>query len=256
MRSIIRAIERSNFRLLTVELYSNYLVQNDNTSEPEEDNDLGTDAWKESEKVLKRVLSRNEHLKRATEKEALQLLRYTRTLLLHSKTTDTTKLAPTSTSRLTPCSNSCSAISTFHSPSTSKSCSSNFAVCSAVVKPGLFPYPFLPTELQLYILSFLAPTLSSAQRIRIYEYASSLATLPSLLPCLPSWNNVKAWACIPDPSSLAFGSGLDKVRGIGGCAAGKCMGAGGSVVCHREEERGRWLRAVGCCAFEPEGFVV
>lgn len=42
----------------------------------------------------------------------------------------------------------------------------------------------LPTEILLHILSFLAPTLSAAQRIRIYAYASDSTTLPPLLPNL------------------------------------------------------------------------
>ncbi|KAL5522584.1 hypothetical protein ACEPAG_8601 [Sanghuangporus baumii] len=37
------------------------------------------------------------------------------------------------------------------------------------------------------------------------------------------------------------------------CPGGKCMGAGGSVLCHRAEARMRWLAAVGCVRFEKDG---
>ncbi|KAL5480887.1 hypothetical protein ACEPAI_9828 [Sanghuangporus weigelae] len=37
------------------------------------------------------------------------------------------------------------------------------------------------------------------------------------------------------------------------CPGGKCMGTGGSVLCHRAEARMRWLAAVGCLRFEKDG---
>lgn len=192
VRSIIRAIERNNFTLLMVEMYSNQLPQppgnSDNTSEDENDEgaedegerEAGLDAWKESDKLLRRLLSRNAHLRRETETEAVQLLRYSRTLLLRSA-------RPPIRNR------------------------SN--------KPQRFTA--LPTELQLYIMTFLAPVLSSAQRIRIYNYAASPATLPRLLPNLLSGK------------------------------AGDRMGASGSFVCHRDQERRAWLAEVRCEVYDP-----
>lgn len=113
--------------------------------------------------------------------------------------------------------------------------------------------PRLPIEIQLYILSFFAPTLSSAQRIRIFNYASNPATLPQLLPPL------KSSACVPDPSGFAFGNGggLGIDFGLGKksslCSNGRCLGAGNSVVCRRESERLKYLTEVRCNFYEPEG---
>lgn len=112
--------------------------------------------------------------------------------------------------------------------------------------------PQLPIEVQLHILSFLAPTLSAAQRVRIFKYASDQRTLPRLLPSL------KSSGCVPDPSGFAFG-GVGRGIGFGlgtkgmGCTNGRCMGAGNSVICRREGERLKYLTEVGCTSYEREG---
>lgn len=236
VKSMIRAIERHNFSLLIVELYSNHLVgpvSSDNTSEEDDDEETGgpasLDAWKASDTQIRRVLLRNAHLKRETEKEALQLLRYARPLLLSSAS---------------------------HAPSTRCSDCSCIEVPSAVAsEPPLerqpsqsFPFQSLPTELQLYIMSFLAPTLSPAQRVRIYNYASSAATLPRAGLCLPGFpgRRMSTNSCVLDPASMPFG-----MSSVGGCTGGKCAGSLNSVVCHKEQQRGEWLAAVGCSAYDP-----
>ncbi|KAF7367493.1 RNI-like protein [Mycena sanguinolenta] len=230
VKSIIRTIERHNFSLSTVELYSNYSVgpaSSDNTSE--EDDDEGTvDAWKASDAHIRRVLLRNTHLKRETAKEALQLLRYARPLLLSSA-------GHTASTRCSDC--SCVEVPA--------------AVTSAVAsepKHTLFPFRSLPTELQLYIMSFLAPTLSPAQRIRIYDYASSPATLHRAGLCLPGFpGRMTSPGCVLDPASMQFG-----MPSSGGCSGGKCAGSLNSVVCHKEQQqRTEWLTAVGCAAYDP-----
>lgn len=96
----------------------------------------------------------------------------------------------------------------------------------------------LPTEIKLYTLSFLAPTLSSPQRIRIYTYASDPATLPKLLPSLSR-------LCLPDPTNLHFASSL-------GRSPGYCIGSSNSILCNRGQERKTWLALVGCDRYEPE----
>ncbi|KAJ7237476.1 hypothetical protein B0H12DRAFT_1138922 [Mycena haematopus] len=217
VKSIIRAIERHNFTLSTVELYSNHLVGpvgSDNTSDEDDDEENGgpasLDAWKTSDALIRRVLLRNTHLKRETEKEALQLLRYAR-------------------SRCGDC--SCVDVP-------------NAAASEPTSKHTQFAFRSLPTELQLYIMSFLAPTLSPAQRIRIYNYASSPATLPRIGLCLPG--RTSSTACVLDPASMPFG-----MSSSGGCSGGKCAGSLNSVVCHKEQQRGEWLTAVGCSAYDP-----
>ncbi|KAJ6569471.1 hypothetical protein B0H19DRAFT_1257114 [Mycena capillaripes] len=233
VRSIIRAIERHNFSLLTIELYSNHLVgpvSSDNTSEEDDDEEGGgpasLDAWKASDAQIRRVLLRNSHLKRETEKEALQLLRYARPLLLSSSG---------------------------HAPSTRCSDCSCIELPSAVTASDCpptqsFAFRSLPTELQLYIMSFLAPTLSPAQRIRIYTYASSPTTLPRAGLCLPGFPSrvSSSSTCVLDPASMPFG-----MSSGGGCAGGKCAGSLNSVVCHKEQQRAEWLATVGCSAYDP-----
>ncbi|KAJ7836368.1 hypothetical protein B0H14DRAFT_2794374 [Mycena olivaceomarginata] len=232
VKSIIRAIERHNFSLLTVEFHANHLVgpvSSDNTSEEDDDEETGgpasLDAWKATEAQLRRVLLRNSHLKRETEKDALQLLRYARPLLLSSAGHATN----------TRCSN----------------CSCSEAPSAIVSDPTSehtqFRFRSLPTELQLYIMSFLAPTLSPAQRIRIYTYASSPATLPRAGLCLPGFpGRVSSSACVLDPASMPFG-----MPSGGGCVGGKCAGSRNSVMCHKEQQRVEWLSAVDCSAYDP-----
>ncbi|KAJ7451060.1 hypothetical protein FB451DRAFT_1566309 [Mycena latifolia] len=234
VKSIIRAIERHNFSLLRVELYANHAVgsvSSDNTSEDDDDDESGgpasIDAWKASEAQIRRVLLRNAHLKRETEKEALQLLRYARPLLLTSS-----GHAPS-----THCTD-CSCVELL-SPGASSS------VAESINSHG-FAFRSLATELQLYIMSFLAPTLSPAQRIRIYTYASSPATLPRAGLFLPGFpGRTSSSMCVPDPASMPFS------MSSGGCAGGKCAGATNSVLCHKEQRRGEWLAAVGCAVYDP-----
>lgn len=173
---------------------------------------------KDAERALHRVLMRNSYWKRQTEREALILFRYSRPLLMHRNSSPTRPITPplrTATS--------------------------------------LFPFYALPNELKLYILGLLAPSLSSAQRMRIYHYASDPSTLPSLLPPL---RRDPGKGCLADPSSLMGSSvGFQVMSQISSgqrCADGKCMGAGNSLLCRREEERNRFFEAMGCCAYEPE----
>ncbi|TFY54920.1 hypothetical protein EVJ58_g8575 [Rhodofomes roseus] len=208
-RTIVRAIHRHNFTLAK--------------------------ARDDSEKELARALQRNRHLREATEREALSLLKYARAVLLKPRSVR----APSASRALVPCTRG----GLFSSIS--------------LAEPPLLPFRFtsLPIELQLYILSFLAPTLSSAQRIRIYTYASSQATLPPLLPSLSSRGN------LPDPTTLPFGGVpmgvgmmLRKRRGYAsgcdGVVTGSKPATPGSG--RKAEERARWLTMMRCDAFELE----
>ncbi|KAJ7222599.1 hypothetical protein GGX14DRAFT_694635 [Mycena pura] len=226
VRSIIRAVKRHNFTLITLEMYANHTVgpvNSDNTSEDDEDAEAGTkaglDAWKACEVQIRIVLLRNAHLKRETEKEALLLLRCARPLLLSSAGPARAPIAKTGCSE-----SSCAEPDTAdtvpkHPPNIS------------------FPFTSLPTELQLYMMSFLAPVLSPAQRIRIYTYAASPTTLPRaglFLPGLPR----SAGVCVSDTGSWA-GS---KCKGLSNTMA---------LVHRKDEQRAEWLRAMGCSAYDP-----
>ncbi|KAH9836111.1 RNI-like protein [Rhodofomes roseus] len=241
-RTIVRAIHRHNFTLAKLEMYANGLADADpdasgETSASDDEGALraGDAIWQDSEKELARALQRNRHLREATEREALSLLKYARAVLLKPRSVR----SPSASRALVPCTRS----GLFSSIS--------------LAEPPLLPFRFtsLPIELQLYILSFLAPTLSSAQRIRIYTYASSQATLPPLLPSLTSRGN------LPDPTTLPFGGVpmgvgmmLRKRRGYAsgcdGVVTGSKPATPGSG--RKAEERARWLTMMRCDAFELE----
>ncbi|KAJ3550100.1 hypothetical protein NMY22_g635 [Coprinellus aureogranulatus] len=236
VRSIIRAIEQTNYSLLSVEFWANQLSGNssddsdDALSAEEEDEDeepldeTSVEAWKVCQAKLARICARNNYLRRETQGQALELLRYSRVLLLRSelrgKDPEKTRDAD------------------WHG----------------------FTFTMLPTELQLSILSLLAPSLSSAQRSRIFSYAADASTLPPLLPSLRSPGTAGA-QCLPDPSHPgpvpglgAFGT-VWAVNGLGKdahCSSGHCMGASNAVSCNKDKERQRWLEAMGCSVYEPE----
>ncbi|KAF7986275.1 hypothetical protein HWV62_35200 [Athelia sp. TMB] len=110
--------------------------------------------------------------------------------------------------------------------------------------------PYLPTEIYLHILSFLAPALSPAQQLNVFSYASSYTTLPALLPPLFPLQT----ACVPDPSNSSFdmlgGPGRSPPAGrhSSGCMDGCVKG----IVCQREVRREHWLTAVACDVYELE----
>ncbi|KAG6830245.1 hypothetical protein H0H87_008772 [Tephrocybe sp. NHM501043] len=200
------------------------------------------DENKRIQSVLRILVARNMHLNQETQADALRLLRYSRPLLLHSEDTQNKP-----TSGHVPCNESCSCFPTVQLPNQSQSPSP---------EP---PFNKLPTEMKHYILSFLAPKLSPAQRIRIFRFASSASTLPQLLPCLPS-RGAGHSICVPDPSSIDFGDtnkiwkiGGGGIGSGGGCAAGKCLGSSNSVVCHREQDSKAWLASIRCDVYEREG---
>ena len=259
VRSIVRAARRANYTLLRLEMHANGLTElSDDSDVSPSDNEDGAKgsitSWKDIEKELKQILTRNSVLKHQVEKEAIVLLRHARPLLLRSKGQTSQAAVPLPSSR----SDSRSLFSSIGQP----------LVLSSPATPAprveTFPFTQLPTELQLYTLSFLAPILSNAQRIRIFTFASDPSTLPPLLPSLTSGGG-----CIPDPANLQFsiedavpsqsplgigpGGGIQLRKRAGGsasgCAGGKCMGG---VLCRREAEKAAWLASVRCTAFELE----
>ncbi|KAI6029829.1 hypothetical protein BKA83DRAFT_4223653 [Pisolithus microcarpus] len=234
---ILRAIERGNWAITKVELYANRLPDTPlllpptsslpafTPSSSRSPSPAGSrvapdtdDAWKDCERALHRIMMRNQYWKRRVEKEALNLLKYARPLLMRSKSSlDSAPLLP------------------LHSSSSPTSTPTEG-----------FPFFALPNELKLYILSLFAPSLSPTQRVHIYNYASDPVTLPPLVPTLRRGFTKQ---CLVDPSSLGATVGGSNYGS--GCPAGKCMGSN-SLVCRREEERAKFLEAVGCTAYEPE----
>ncbi|KAI0754206.1 hypothetical protein C8Q80DRAFT_1137557 [Daedaleopsis nitida] len=272
VRSIIRAARRANYTLLRLELFATGLndpirKSDDSSSEDDGETKGSIPSWEDSDKEIKRILSRNSTLKHIVEKEALYLLRYARPILLRPRHRDDKPMIPTST----PCSEFCSCAASASSLISAIGQPYSLPLSTSPSPPLARLFMNLPTEIQLHILSFFAPILSSVQRIRIFTFASSPSTLPTLLPCLSS-----SGGCIPDPASLQFSLGgpppispdpssplgigiggsvtLRKRTGgsVSACANGKCMGVGNSVLCRREAERSHWLMSVRCNAFELE----
>lgn len=85
----------------------------------------------------------------------------------------------------------------------------------------------LPTELQLHILSLTVDTLSTNQRIRIFQFATDPYTLPEILPDLRRRQSEGVTKrSLLDKSSAPF------------------------TLSPRDANRTRWLQAVGCDLYE------
>jgi hypothetical protein len=213
--------------------------------------------WVDLARKLKNTLARNIYLKRGVIDQSLRLLRYSRQFLWQNSPRNTEiSFGP-------PCADACEC-SPESQPTTRNDSDTNDPHPS-------FPYTRLPTEIQLSVLSHLAPLLSTAQRLRIFEYASDKATLPSLRLCLPSSQSLPSRRrsnCIPDPTILEFGLASGGISNRGkksgslsrssnlqsthstGCSSGSCMG-NKSVKCQRETERKKWLTDMGCDVYDP-----
>ena len=86
----------------------------------------------------------------------------------------------------------------------------------------------LPAELQLDILSFTVDTLSTSQRIRIFQFASDPTTLPAILPDLRRrQSDGTLEPSLLEKSSVPF------------------------TLPARSANRTQWLQAVGCDLYEP-----
>jgi len=230
-RTIIRALHDSNFTLTDISVLSAdnrttthfSFVDDPENSDEDSLNFLQYMALIRDETQI--ITERNKLLKRRTSEEAIALLVYARALLLHSiahqypdPIARWTNLAPLPPPPMT----------NYHSD---------------LPSGPLFPFAALPLELQHHILSFLAPHLSRAQHISVFKFASSVDTLPPL-HSKPRTQS----GCIPDPTTLLPFAPTSSKSNY--CSSGKCMGAGGSVFCHRYDERNRWLEQVGCNRFE------
>lgn len=264
VRAVITALQCC-WTIEEVEMYSNEV---DGTTPSEEDNESteeGDDmdemmsaheaimsytsgsgcGWGRLQQSLKLILSRNIFLKQNTTKEALLLLKYSRIMLQK-------KMKPAQQ----PLTASCEECECSPQPQQQRLTSH---IPDAPMHSS-FSFTYLPTEIQLHILSALAPTLSSAQHIRIFEYAVDPSTLPSLRLCLPS----SSVGCVPDPGNLGFNSAANGIRNRTGKKVGSltrlrevhsCSGAtwmaGQSIVCQRQTMREKWLASVGCDEFDP-----
>ncbi|KAF8152203.1 hypothetical protein B0H34DRAFT_724259 [Crassisporium funariophilum] len=290
VKAVIKATQRC-WTLERVEMYANSVDEGNEEEEEEEEAMSDADGrqadpfpsagdtfgsgcgWKGLEGQLQRITARNVYLKQQVKKEALDLLRYSRLLLLNrdigAAKPEGASQQPNNLNR--GYSNDCECI-----PNDSRSTPTLPADPPQAPSEdhSHFAFTKLPTEIQLTILSHLAPLLSPAQQIRIFEHAALRTTLPKIILRLPPFKvnglRQQSKACVPDPTSLGFGSRngpgstgpgpkfgkLQSRSGTGystdsGCVGGYCMGSTNSVVCQRETERRRWLEGVGCDAYDP-----
>ncbi|TFK73368.1 hypothetical protein BDN72DRAFT_791004 [Pluteus cervinus] len=220
VRSIINTISNHNWRILALELHSNHLADNhphgqnghggaggptggttsDGTDDDDDDVDrvMDPNAWKLLDSEMYRVLNRNATSNKDTAQQALRLLKYARIVLLQpSKSEGGTGGQGPLQHPYRPRSSSAGMLSgtIFSITSTSSTAPAPApplptatqpppTPTTPIIPPGTFPFLSLPIEIQLYILSLQTPILTPTQRNRIYHYASSLATLPPLLPRL------------------------------------------------------------------------
>ncbi|TFY70950.1 hypothetical protein EVG20_g2056 [Dentipellis fragilis] len=179
------------------------------SGEESDEESTSMSSWRFSQEVLKALLWRNDDLANRVKAEATVLLKYSRLLLLKPK----------------------------------KAVDSDSALAKEAPRQG---FAKLPTELQLDILSSLAPTLSATQRIRVFRYASDSRTLPPDPRRLPSLSR--------DRSISATGLRLRRspVGGITDSAesSGSASQLGARTLWPDVEARLRWLKAVGCEAYE------
>ncbi len=268
IRTVIAAVGRC-WTMERVDLYSNASADPAVDADADDGQDLGDGvishdaiatyapgsgcSWTGLQRKLKYHLAQHTRLKRAVASEALLLLKYARIMLRN------TRPGPTSTNRAcTDCDCTPTAVSLPPSPPLLPT------EVSPAPTPGPLSFSALPTELQLHILSALAPTLSSAQRVRVLSYASDSRTLPSLRLCLPRTPLTRGSGCVADPGALMYASVA--VQGLSGragkkvgslqrrethaCADGSCMRSS-SIVCQRETAREEWLALVGCDRYDP-----
>ena len=231
LKKILKAIRRC-WTLERVNLYANDGDMGDDDEESSDDEeesprhpDLGDQRGLRLvrfDRRLGRVLSHNSYWKRIVRDQALELLTCSRLLLLNRHSTHDwseldllVELVAKETPHHSICTihqHNCECLPTFHNPQSKKS-----SLIPIHASNSHFPFTRLPTELQLVVLSQLAPILSSSQQTRIFEYAIDKTTLPDLSLRLPSFGD----------------------------------GSSGGTSLIDITERQRWLELVGCDAYDP-----
>ncbi|KAF8635416.1 hypothetical protein AX15_000410 [Amanita polypyramis BW_CC] len=209
VRSIVQATGLYNYSLTTLELHSNHLMDVDFIEEGS-DEELHSqnfmDVRMECSLAIKRIISRNEHLGRETRRQSLRLLRYARTILLHSRG------GPADLSQ-------------------SFSEKEENVMMAKSNNPSTTSLRDLPPEIQVHILSYLSPILSSRQRLSVCNYAATLSTLPPLLPRLVGSTTVRKES----------GKGPGAWTVCNNCSSGRCVGPLHSSECSKEKEKTRIL---------------
>jgi len=245
----IIAATRSCWTLETLELYANDFTSGDEPDESStsDDDDIDIDPFpvvdlrhfavdnvvdsgsrcgiKEFESTLRYTLTRNIVMKGQVKAQALDLLRYSRVMLQHAST-------------------SSSELSQAKSPVRTDSLPSETEATT---------FRSLPNEVQLRVLSHLAPSLSSPQRIRVFEYAVNRDTLPALVLQLSRRKLSSLKPQQPDHSLSNAGKKVGQLRPSRSYTGSSSPTASmNDIIGHRIQiERRKYWERVGCDAYDP-----
>jgi hypothetical protein len=184
--------------------------------------------------------------------QALELLFYSRLLLLnqrsahgrsHSEPDLLVELVAKEAPHHSSCSNhkhNCECLPTFRNSHSDPS----IPIDDPHASNSHFPFTRLPTEIQLMILSQLAPILSSSQQIRIFEYAIDKTTLPDLSLRLPSSNGTSHKTASSGAGPGFFGSTYLAQRS-------RSFATMNVTFIPDMTEKEKWLELAGCDAYDP-----
>ncbi|KAH7905528.1 hypothetical protein BJ138DRAFT_1013543 [Hygrophoropsis aurantiaca] len=224
IRSIINAIDTSNYSLWRANLDDLHLDERDGDGEER------MLSWQEGWRMLIAATQRNLQKKQQTRDEALAFLRFARALFLRSGSTGETPANP-------------------HPESSRRKPS---------MIEGLSPFFKLPTELQQEIFSLVAPGLSHKQRNEIVTFASDVKTLPKLDAGVAI---IERRARLSRLLTLGGGAKSEGYHPYEGswrpCSWWECECAGEArLTCRslrrwKREMRDVWLTQVGCDVWDP-----
>ena len=223
LKKILNAVERC-WTLEKVEMYANDIGDSGDGSD-DETHDGNRDSESRLlhlEQKLGSILSRNEYSKSAVRGQAFELLRYSRILLLnrhsyHDRSRSELDLLVQLVEQEAPHQSSCmhnhkcECLPTFHTPHSRTH--SPVPIYPLHASNPHFPFTRLPIEIQLNILSLLAPILSSSQQIRIFEHAIDKATLPDLTLRLPPSNGGGRRTVSSGPGGLTRPRNSARIKG-------------------------------------------
>ena len=270
LKKILKAMKRC-WTLEGVEMYANGIGDTSDDDDESDESDVEEEnprypsqleggVWRRLHfaSSLKRILSRNLYLKHTVRDQAFELLRSSRLLLLnqrpavdrtHSELDLLVELVAKEEPHHSICNihqHNCECLPTFHRHGSYSTAPSPVSIKDLDTSNwhSHFPFTRLPVEIQLMVLSELAPILSSSQQIRIFEYAIDKSTLPDLSLHLPSSNGrggVKAirTVCGGRPGPDIFGPK-------------STQGTGAVPENRRDQERQRWLDLVTCDSYDPK----
>ena len=271
LKKILKAMKRC-WTLESVDVYANGvgdMSEDDEEISDDSDDEEENRMYPELQKVrleggvqrhlqltnrLQRILSRNLYLKRTVRDQAFELLRSSRVLLLnrrsvndrsHSELDLLVELVAKEEPHHSNCSihqHNCECLPTFYR--SHPSAPSPVSINDPHTSNSHFPFTRLPIEIQLMVLSHLAPILSSSQQVRIFEHAVDKTTLPDLSLHLPSSNGRGGRKMIrttcggtgflgPEAESLEYNFGPR------------------SQVIREKQEKQEWLELVKCDAYDP-----